>query len=569
LNFFFAAPPNSNRSKPTATYLAPAEQLPGIGLPKASFNNQRPLKHFLSNKKAARSNCFCMSWLYHMTMLPAAMSVIASLISMAGFEAPAETGARFSFEEHRVEFHNQDVKLVGSLLLPRSEVPVPVVVFVHGAGPQTRESYRELGEYFASQGIAALIYDKRGCGQSGGAYESNEPYENLVNDALSAVAFLKQRREIAPSKIGIWGLSQGAYISAAAASESEDIQFVMGVGASVADGTMFYYRDNLFRKYGLPNTLRDMAEKAQLLQDTLPRNLRDKSLLASFLPRSYPPPDKYVHPAWSRVQQPVLVMWGQLDQHQPVGESMLGLKNSLAQANNEKWTMIVLTRAKHSLGISDTGAIQEKWRGYPPGALKTMTDWAWRAIDHPSEIDKMKQVGDAEVKGILSKAVRYEKLRWYGNGTVQVALWIHFLICFLANTIAGFRWGLPRLFRRQQSVCQTPNQEHSAALQASDKVLNFKRALCALNLLILVALGTTILLVLDQMHPSCPTVLMYLPLLGTVSTLATVALLIVLARTPRDQGWTAARRIRFTLDVLGLILFVPYMFYWNLIGLRF
>ena len=68
-------------------------------------------------------------------------------------------------------------------------------------------------------------------------------------------------------------------------------------------------------------------------------------------------------------------MWGQLDQHIPVGESVAGLKNSLAQANNEKWTMIILPRAKHSLGISETGAIQEKWRGYPPGALKTMTDW--------------------------------------------------------------------------------------------------------------------------------------------------------------------------------------------------
>jgi alpha-beta hydrolase superfamily lysophospholipase len=49
-----------------------------------------------------------------------------------------------------------------------------------------------------SQGIAALIYDKRGTGQSGGAYESRKPYENLVNDALAGVALLKQRREIAP-----------------------------------------------------------------------------------------------------------------------------------------------------------------------------------------------------------------------------------------------------------------------------------------------------------------------------------------------------------------------------------
>jgi uncharacterized protein len=208
--------------------------------------------------------------------LAAAIPVAAFVLGIAGPAASAdETRAECRFDEHRVEFHNQGVKLVGSLLLPRSEVPVPAVVFVHGAGPQTREPYREVGGYFASRGIAALIYDKRGTGQSGGVYESDEPYENLVNDALSAVAFLKQRREIAASQIGIWGLSQGAYISAAAASRSEVIRFIIVVGADVADGMMFYYRDNLFRRYGLSDTLRDVAEKAHLLQQDLHRTLQD------------------------------------------------------------------------------------------------------------------------------------------------------------------------------------------------------------------------------------------------------------------------------------------------------
>jgi dienelactone hydrolase len=503
-----------------------------------------------------------MSGRYYITMLPAAIPVIALLIGMSGQAASAnETGVQSGFEEHRVELHNQDVKLAGSLLLPRSEVPVPAVVFVHGAGRQTREPYREAGEYFASQGIAALIYDKRGIGESGGAYESRRPYRNLANDALSAIAFLKQRREIAPSQIGIWGLSQGAEISAAAASRSEDIQFIIAVGGSVVapDAAMFYYRDNLFRRYGLSDTLRDVAEKVHLAQYSLPHNSPDGFGLSSFAPRSYPPPGQYVHPAWSHVHQPVLAMWGQLDQHQPVGESVLGLKNSLAHANNQEWTMIILPRAKHSLGISETGAIQEKWRGYPPGALKTMTDWVHRVIDDRSQIDTMKQQGLAEVKGVLSKVVRYENLRWFGNGTIQAALWILFLISFGANTIAGAWCCLTRLFGRKQSV----------ALPTFNRVVNLKRAICALNILILITFSIIALLVLDQMHPSCPSVLRFVPLLGTVSTLATVALLIVLARTPRDHRWTAARRIRFSLDVLCLVLFVPFMFYWNLIGSRF
>ncbi len=489
-----------------------------------------------------------------------AIPVVAVVIGMTAPAASAdETGAESRFEENPVEFHDQDVNLAGSLLLPKSEVPVPAVVFVHGAGQQTREAYLEAGEYFASQGIAALIYDKRGVGQSGGIYESREPYENLVNDALAGVAFLKQRREIEPSQIGIWGLSQGAYISAAAGSRSEDIKFIIVVGADVADGMMTYYRDNLFRKYGLSDTLRDVAEKAQFLQDTLPHNLPDGFGLTSFAPWSYPPPDQYVHPAWRKVNQPVLAMWGQLDQHVPVGESVVGLKNSLDRATNEKWTIIILPGAKHSLGISETGAIQEKWRGYAPGALKTMTDWTHRVIDEPAHIDKMKQEGVAPEAAVLAKLAHFEKLRWYGNGTVQAALWVLFLISFLANTIAGGRRGLTRLFRLRQS----------AALPSSDRVVNLKRAICALNFLILVAFSITAFLVLDQIHPSCPTVLLFLPLLGTASTLATIALLIVLARTPRDHGWTVARKIRFSLDVLCLVLFIPYMFYWNLIGFRF
>jgi dienelactone hydrolase len=501
-----------------------------------------------------------MSYIFNKRRLHAAIPVLAFLTAIRSSGAGAEeTGAQSGFEEHPVEFHNQTVKLAGSLLLPKNEAPVPAVVFVHGAGRQTREPYREVGKYFASQGIAALIYDKRGVGKSGGAYQSCAPYENLVNDALSAVAFLKQRPEIAPSQIGIWGLSQGADICAAAASRSGGIKFIIAVGASVADGTQFYYRDNLFRKYGLSDKLRDVAQKAQIVQDSLPYNLHHDSILSSFVPRSYPRPNEYVHPAWSHVEQPVLVMWGQLDQHQPVGESIAGLTNSLAHANNRKWTMIILPRANHDLGVSDTGELHRKWRAYAPGALKAMTDWVQRVVNDPSEIDTMKQEGTAQETGVLTRVVRYERLRWYGNATVQGVLWVLFIVSFLGNTIVGARYGLTRLIHRQKS----------AATEAADKVLNAKRALCALNLLILAAMAITTLLVIDQIHPNCPAVLMYLPILGTVSTLATVALLILLARSRRDYGWTVARRTRDSLDVFCLILFVPYMFYWNLIGYHF
>ena len=46
------------------------------------------------------------------------------------------------------------------------------VVFVHGSGKQTRNLY--WAERFAASGIAALVYDKRDAGKSGGKYESKQ-----------------------------------------------------------------------------------------------------------------------------------------------------------------------------------------------------------------------------------------------------------------------------------------------------------------------------------------------------------------------------------------------------------
>lgn len=129
--------------------------------------------------------------LVHVLMLASAICFLAFQLPMTNLQASTdETIAESGLQEHFVEFSNGEVKLAGSLLLPRSEAPVFAVVFVHGAGHNTRNQHREIGEYFASQGIAALIYDKRGTGKSGGVYESSPPYENLVNDALAAVALL-------------------------------------------------------------------------------------------------------------------------------------------------------------------------------------------------------------------------------------------------------------------------------------------------------------------------------------------------------------------------------------------
>ena len=71
--------------------------------------------------------------------------------------------------EEEVRFRNGDVELAGSLLLPAGPGPHPAVVFLHGSGPEGRWASTYLARRVVRSGTAALIWDTRGVGDSGGS----------------------------------------------------------------------------------------------------------------------------------------------------------------------------------------------------------------------------------------------------------------------------------------------------------------------------------------------------------------------------------------------------------------
>lgn len=111
----------------------------------------------------------------------------------------------------KLTFESHGDTLAGSIVLP----PVPpvhaAVVFIHGSGRQSRNL--DLAERFARSGIAALVYDKRGAGESGGHYEgdqsvSQKNIELLADDAVAAFAALTAHPELGRVPIGFAGISQ-------------------------------------------------------------------------------------------------------------------------------------------------------------------------------------------------------------------------------------------------------------------------------------------------------------------------------------------------------------------------
>lgn len=125
-----------------------------------------------------------------------------------------------SYTEEEVTLGEGVFALPGVLTKPVSGGPAPVVVLVHGSGPNDRDSsigaakpFRDLANGLASQGIAVLRYDKI-------TYEHTFKFaanpkatikQETVDDAITAVRYLKSRKDIDTSHIFVAGHSQGGF----------------------------------------------------------------------------------------------------------------------------------------------------------------------------------------------------------------------------------------------------------------------------------------------------------------------------------------------------------------------
>jgi len=137
--------------------------------------------------------------------------------------------------EREVTFHNGDLALAGTLYLPEGTGPFPAVVFVHGSGPEERGNSDYSARWLASIGYAALAYDKRGTGNSGGTKQSwsRFSFDDLAGDVLAAVEFLARQDEIDSARIGLHASSQGGWVAPLAASRTPLISFMVMRSASV------------------------------------------------------------------------------------------------------------------------------------------------------------------------------------------------------------------------------------------------------------------------------------------------------------------------------------------------
>lgn len=146
-----------------------------------------------------------------------------------------------SFSVEDVGYNNEGISIAASLFLPTNISKFPMVVLVHGSDSTTRSMgyYYSQAYNLAEKGIGVLLYDKRGCGKTTGNY-SLATFNDLSSDAVAGIDYLKKRKDLPISKIGLMGTSQGGWICYKAAKKSKDIQFLV---ANVAPAVSLYQQE--------------------------------------------------------------------------------------------------------------------------------------------------------------------------------------------------------------------------------------------------------------------------------------------------------------------------------------
>ena len=135
-----------------------------------------------------------------------ALLVVLAVAAALGAAAPAR-----AFSTQDVTITSADgTPIAATLTLPGAPAPSrgwPAVIFMHGLGG-TRASTLAVAQAMGiGERYAVLAFDARGHGQSGGLVGIDGPKE--VADVKAVFAWLRDRSDVADTRIGGWGVSYG------------------------------------------------------------------------------------------------------------------------------------------------------------------------------------------------------------------------------------------------------------------------------------------------------------------------------------------------------------------------
>lgn len=312
-------------------------------------------------------------------------------------------------EEVRFRNPHDGLRLGGTLVLPPGAGPFPAVVFVTGSDPDTRDAWLYEAGVLARRGVASLLYDKRGVGESAGASHDLASWDDLAGDVEGALAYLRSRTGVVDaSRIGLVGQSQGTWMLSKVGARDPGLSFFVFIsGNGMSAGEQETYRTGaLMAAAGFPAAEVERARAFQRQKFEVARTGLGWSALDSAMARmradsvrwfpgygagaaarslallrlygvlqfNYDP-----RPDLRRIRAPVLVVMGERDVVFPPALVVQRMTESLAEGGNRRVTTHVVPGASHGLMTVQTVGGRPFRRAISEEFLRVMGDWVARA----------------------------------------------------------------------------------------------------------------------------------------------------------------------------------------------
>jgi hypothetical protein len=307
-------------------------------------------------------------------------------ITPPDYSAPA--GAPYTAEDVRVPGPH-GITLGGTLIRPTGVGPFPAIVTISGSGQQDRDEFiplaggirlfRQVADTLGRRGIAVLRLDDRGVGASTGDAPSSTTAD-FADDIRAAVAYLRTRRDIDGTRIGLLGHSEGGIIAPMVASTDAGIRAVILLAAPASKGADISKAQNRYAIDRMPKLSAAQRDSLYAVAVTqIDGTVSDNPWVRWWM--QYDPA-----PAARAVKVPALIVHGATDRQVPASEAEK-LAALIRSSGNADVTVRVLPGVNH-LFVADTSGDFTKYNSLPtnlvePGVLGAIADWAAQKLGTP------------------------------------------------------------------------------------------------------------------------------------------------------------------------------------------
>lgn len=320
-------------------------------------------------------------------------------------------------DQQILNFEFEGVQLNGVLNLPKEEKPKGIVLIIHGSGKTNavaQDWYSDIRGTIVKSGYVTYMWDKMGCGQSGGTFNYNQSVDNSASEAIAAINSLKEQQIPGAHNFGLYGGSRGSWINPIVISRYKDIAFWISVSGVDDKENFKYLLEQNLRIEGMPKDSIDLISnewsKATKIQYTggsfesavkATPNLSKNAFILRFNGGPFKAEDYYKYQKQavkqgldeetglpivikdfdqmlSKIDCPVLALFGEKDRHVDWRKTKALYESTLGK--NTDLTIKSFPNANHNLYKCQTGGFYEfqdndlPWER-PDGFLQAIEDW--------------------------------------------------------------------------------------------------------------------------------------------------------------------------------------------------